>query len=318
MVLGELPQGARDVFAKFITCEYVTVDARGQAIAWPVTPYLGTDATTLDISTGVGYPKKADDAARHPKVAQLFSDPTGCGIEAAPTVLAQGTATIHDSNFPANRERYRRESLRKLPATKELYPPKFIEPILGWYFDRIYVKMTPDRVLVWPNGDCTKEPAVYGAPLDPPAATGEPAADTGVSPPVWDDRIDELGSRYDSAVLAWEDPDDHPFAVRLPVAIDRDARRILFPNPPAGVAVRLGPACVTAHSHSPEFLWQENFQVRGDLVRDGGALMLVPRKMVGGFELPKESRIAGLRRNFSKARRYARIARERRKRRTSG
>jgi hypothetical protein len=39
--------------------------------------------------------------------------------------------------------------------------------------------------------------------------------------------------------------------------------------------------------------------------------------MIGGFELPKESRLAGLRRNFSKARRFAKIARERRKRRAS-
>jgi hypothetical protein len=314
-VLGELPEEVREVFARFITCEYVTVDVKGQAIAWPVTPYMGTDGSTLDITTGVGYPKKADDAARHPHVAQLFSDPTGCGLDGPPVVLAQSSATIHDSDFPANRERYRRESLEKLPATKELYPPKFIEPILGWYFDRIYVKMAPERVLVWPDGDCTKEPTVYGVPLEALAGDSPPAGDSshaGDSPPVWDERMDELGSRYDSAVLAWENPDDYPIAVRLPVSIDRNARRIVFPQAPAGVQVRLGKACVTAHSHSPEFLWQENFQVRGELTRDGDGLVLVPQKLIGGFELPKESRIAGVRRNFSKARRYAKIARRRR------
>ena len=309
-MLRELPSDVGVVFKRFITCEYVTVDGHGQAIAWPVTPYMGADGSTLDITTGVGYPKKADDAARHPHVAHLYSDPTGCGIDRPPTVLAQGTATIHDSDYPANRERYKRESLEKLPATKELAPPKFVEPLLTWYYDRIYVASVPARILVWPDGDCTKEPTVHGAPLEASAPPGEPPAADG--PTVWDERMDELGSRYDSAVLAWEDPADHPFAVRLPVEIDRDARRITFPVP-AGIPVRLGKACVTAHSHSPEFLWQENFQVRGDLVREGDRLVLAPRKMIGGFELPKESQIAGLRRNFSKARRYAKIARRRRR-----
>jgi hypothetical protein len=74
---------------------------------------------------------------------------------------------------------------------------------------------------------------------------------------------------------------------------------------------------VTAHSHSPTFTWQENFQVRGELERTDEGLALVPRKMVGGFELPNESRLAGLRRNFKKARRFAKISKERRRARAS-
>ncbi len=311
-MLGELPSEIRTVFDRFITCEYVTVDAQGQAIAWPVTPYPAADGSTLDITTGIGYPKKADDAARHPQVAQLFSDPTGSGMTGTPCVLVQGTATIDDADLAANRERYRRESLEKLPATKELMPPKFVEGLLGWYFDRLYVKLAPERVLVWADGDCARPPEVYGPPLSESADLGDSAQERAAG--VWDSRIDELGSRYDSAVLAWEAADGYPCAVRLPVSIDAAARRIAFSAIPAGVAVRVGRACVTAHSHSPEFLWQENFQVRGDLVPSGEGLALVPRKMVGGFELPKESRIAGLRRNYKKARRFAKIARARRRR----
>jgi len=320
---GTLPVEVREVFERFVTCEYVTVDAKGQPIAWPVTPYYSQGGPTIDITTGIGYPKKADDAARNPRVALSFSDPTGCGIERPPRVLVQGTAEVDESDLKANRERYRRESAVKLPATKDMMPPEFVEGMFGWYYDRIYVKVRPERVFVWPDGDPAKEPDVHDAHLEevrsghveePP----EPLPGPGEGEGVWDSRIDELGTRYDSAVLAWVAPDGFPLAVRLPVSTDAPARRVLLGASPAGLPLAEGVACVTAHGHAPDFTWQENFQVRGDLVRAGEGWALVPRKLVGGFELPDESRLAVLRRNFGKARRFAGIARERKRRRRSG
>ena len=64
-----LPQDVQDVFDRFITTEYTTVDSRGQPITWPVTPYYRPGDATIDVTTGLGYPKKADDAAANPKVA---------------------------------------------------------------------------------------------------------------------------------------------------------------------------------------------------------------------------------------------------------
>jgi len=310
-VIAELPKSIQDVFDRFVTTEYVTVDAKGQPIAWPVTPYFGDGQATVDITTGVGYPKKADDAARHPKVALLFSDPTGSGLDDAPQVLVQGIAEVDESDLKANRERYRRESAEKLPATKDMLPPKFVEGLFAWYFDRIYVKVTPRRVLAWPGGDVGATPEVHGeapgAKATPPPAAG-PAAGDGI----WDERIDELGSRYDSAVLAWVGADGQPLAARVPVSANRQARRIVVGADPAGLPAPTGLACVTAHSHAPSFTWQENFQVRGEIERTADGLALVPRKMVGGFELPDEGRLAGARRNFKKARRFAKISRQRR------
>jgi hypothetical protein len=309
-----LPAEIQNVFDRFITTEYVTVDGNGQPIAWPVTPYFEPGAATIDITTGIGYPKKADAAADHPQVALLFSDPTGSGLDAPPQVLVQGIAEVDERDLKANRERYRRESIQKLPATKEMMPPKFVEGLLGWYFDRIYVKTAPERVFAWPGGDVTATPETHGEPRSPAGAT--PAAAAG-GEPVWDERIDELGSRYDSAVLAWVGADGYPLAARLPVSADKEARRLRLGAEPAGLPAPSGRACVTAHSHSPTFTWQENFQVRGELERTDEGLALVPRKMVGGFELPNESQLAGLRRNFKKARRFAKISKERRRARRS-
>ena len=74
-----LPPEIQQVFDRFITTEYTTVDRRGQPISWPVTPYYRPGDTCIDVTTGLGYPKKAKDARANPKVALLFSDPTGSG-----------------------------------------------------------------------------------------------------------------------------------------------------------------------------------------------------------------------------------------------
>lgn len=318
-----MPQELRDVFDKFITTEYVTVDAKGQPIAWPVTPYFKDTQATIDITTGIGYPKKADDAARHPSVALLFSDPTGSGLEGAPQVLVQGTAEVDEADLNANRERYRSESAEKLPAAAEKLPPKFVEGIFAWYFDRIYVKVRPERVFAWPGGDPTAAPEVHSAHVEearsghseePPEPIAGPEGGEGV----WDARMDELGSRYEVAVLAWLAPDGFPLAARLPVSVDKAAKRIVFGAEPAGLPVPEGLACVTAHSHAPSFTWQENFQVRGDLIRtEDGRLALIPHKFVGGFELPKEGPLAAAKRNFAKARRFGKIGRERKRNRAN-
>src|SRR4051795_350215 len=113
-----LPAEVRDTFERFITCELTTVDSRKQPITWPVTPYYSQGGPTIDMTTGLGYPKKADDARAHPSVSMLFSDPTGSGVESGVRVLVQGTATVDDANLKANAERYIGESGVKLPATK--------------------------------------------------------------------------------------------------------------------------------------------------------------------------------------------------------
>ena len=78
---------------------------------------------------------------------------------------------------------------------------------------------------------------------------------------------------------------------------------------PEGLPLLEGRACLTAHAHDPEFSWQRNFQVRGDLVRTDQGWALVPHRMVGGFELPDESAAARYRRNLGKTIRFWRNAR---------
>ncbi|HYU61712.1 MAG TPA: pyridoxamine 5'-phosphate oxidase family protein [Solirubrobacterales bacterium] len=317
---SSLPPEVRDVFERFITTEYTTVDSRQQPITWPVTPYYRSGEPTIDVTTGLGYPKKADDAQRNRYVSLLFSDPTGSGIEGGCRVLVQGTAQVDDRDLDANRERYWRESGEKLPATKEMHPPKLLRGMFGWYYTRIYVNVRPERVFVWPEGDHSTPPTVHDARLEevrsghteePPAEHEPPQGGA----PKWDERINELGRRYETAVLAWVGPDGFPISIRVPVRLDQRAGRIAVGSTPAGLPIAEGRACLTAHSHGPRFEWQENFQVRGDLVRDGDGWAVVPRRAIGGFELPDESTMARYRRNLTKSIRFYRTARGRLKQR---
>ncbi|HEY3191864.1 MAG TPA: pyridoxamine 5'-phosphate oxidase family protein [Solirubrobacterales bacterium] len=286
-----LPPEVRDAFERFITCELTTVDASKQPITWPVTPYYQQGGPTIDVTTGLGYPKKADDARAHPSVSLLFSDPTGSGIEGGINVLVQGTATIDDLDLKANAERYLRESAIKLPATKKMHPPKLIRPALNFYYARIYIKVRPERIFVWPDGDLTQEPTVHGAHLEEVRSghAEEPLEEHGYEAPgapPRDSRMEFLEDQ-ETGVLSWLGPDGFPIAVRVPISPDPSSREIEIEAEPVGLPVLEGRACLTVHRHAPDFTWQRNMQVRGNLVRSESGLRLVPRRIVGGFEIPK-------------------------------
>lgn len=312
-----LPPELREVFERFVTTEYVTVDAKGQPIAWPVTPYHHPEHGCIDVTTGIGYPKKADDAAANPHVALLFSEPLGSGIDRAPMVLVQGTAVVDEKDLRANRERYAAESAAKLPAAQKGAPPKFLRGMFSWYFDRIYVHVRPERVFVWPDGDVTREPTLYGALMEEVRSghdelPDEPHAAPEGGAPAWDERLDKIGTRqFPTGVLAIVSPDGFPFAVRVPVSVDREQRVVRLDAEPFGVPWQPGLACLTFHAHDPDFTWQLNFQVRGDLVEDERGWYLVPHKLVGGFELPPGSLRERMKLNAAKVKRFRRIAKER-------
>jgi hypothetical protein len=311
-VTASLPAEVQAVFDRFITTELTTISRRGQPITWPVTPYYTPAAPCIDVTTGLGYPRKANDAQANPLVALLFSDPTGSGLSDPPMVLVQGCAEVDDLDLEANRERYATESLEKLPDMASLHPPDRVKRMFAWYFTRIYIHIRPERVYVWPHGDIAAEPELYDAHLEEVRSghSEEPErfhASPGGGMSAWDPRISELGSRHRTAALSLVSPDGFPFAVRVLVRVDPAARWIRIEGEPPGIPFAPGLACLTAHEHGDQFTWQQNFQVRGDLVFVDGVWALIPNKVIGGLELPG-SRIAVLRANAAKARRFRRTA----------
>jgi hypothetical protein len=245
-------------------------------------------------------------------VSLLFSDPTGSALEDPPMVLVQGSAEVDDRDLEANRARYARESAAKLPAITKTMPPEPLQRFLSWYFTRIYIRVRPERVYVWPGGDASAEPELYDAHMEEVRSghSEEQArfhADPAGGTSAWAPRLGELGTTYTTAVLSIVCPDGFPCSVRVPVRADPSEKIIRIGGAPSGLPLQRGLACLTAHLHNDQFTWQQNFQVRGDLVPADDGWVLVPRKLVGGFEAPK-SRLAMLRANAAKARRFRRTA----------
>lgn len=309
---ASLPADVQAVFDRFLTTELTTIDRDGQPITWPVTPYYSPGGRCIDVCTGLGYPKKANDAQANPLVSLLFSDPTGSGLSDPPMVLVQGSAQVDDEDLEANRERYVKESLEKLPAVAKLTPPAPLRRMLDWYYARIYIHVQPERVYVWAGGDVATEPQLFDTHMEEVRSgqSEEPQrfhADPGGFDAVWHPRISELGTTYPSAVLSIVSPDGFPFSIRAPVSADHPRQLIRIESELTGMPLQPGLACLTAHGHSEQFSWQRNFQVRGDLVFTDEGWALIPRRLVGGFELPG-SRLALVRENASKLRRFRRTA----------
>jgi hypothetical protein len=311
-VTASLPADVQNVFARFLTTELTTIDHRGQPVTWPVTPYYHPGDACIDVTTGLGLPKKADDARANPQVSLLFSDPTGSGLEQPPTVLVQGSADVDDRDLEANADRYARESVQKLPGLAAIQPPRVVRRAMAWYYDRIYIHVRPERVYVWPHGDLASEPELFDAHMEEVRSGHSEEPERFHAPPagglsVWNERIGELGTVHPTAVLSVVCPDGFPFAVRVRVRRDPASRWIAISDVPDGLPLAAGRACLTAHRHDEGFTWTENFQLRGDLVRAGGGWAFVPHQLVDGFEPPR-SRLALVRANAAKARRYHRTA----------
>src|SRR3954463_7982077 len=314
-MLSTLPPELHQAAERYLTCELVTIDGSGRPIAWPVTPYFRAAEGCIDVTTGVGYPKKADDAERNPRVAMLFSDPTGSGVADAPMVLVQGIARVDDSDLEANRRRFEDEMARKLPALHALAPTGPMKRFFSWYYDRIYLHVRPERVYVWSRGEVEAEPALYDAHVEEVRSGHNEEPEEGHAPPeggmdVWDPRLDRLGTDDATAVLAFVGPDGFPFAVRVPVRADQAAHVVRIEADPVGAPIEAGPACLCAHSHAEDLTWQHSFQVRGDLVEEGSSFVLHPHRIVAGLQLP-QSAFERYRVNVRKILRFRRTARER-------
>ncbi len=313
--MSSFPTELNQAAERYLTCELVTIDSAGRPIVWPVTPYFHGDEDCIDVSTGLGYPKKADDAERNPRVAMLFSDPTGSGLQDPPTVLVQGTASVDDRNLEANRERFERELAAKLPALHAKAPPEPLRRMFSWYYTRIYLHVRPERVYVWPRGDLESDPRLYDARLEEVRSGHNEEPEAGHAPPeggmdVWDPRLDRLGVHDLTGVIAFVGPDGFPFAVRVPVRADREAHVVRIDSDPVGAPIESGPACLCAHAHAPDFSWQRSYQVRGDLREHDARWELHPHRVVAGLQLPS-SAVERYRVNVRKILRFRKVARER-------
>ena len=256
------------VFERAITCEYASLTRDGAPVTVPITPYIGQGS--IDVSTGLTYPAKAERARRNPKVALLFADAIGAGTSAAPVVLVQGHATVRDADLQLNTDRYVRSSMIKLPASFKGQHKALLRR-LAFYYARIWIETVPLRIRWWPDRDLAQQPREWRADPALPLPESDPAP-PGRQPPAWLNPPQgwrEVAARalqvLPLADLTVVDAEGYPVCMpatagalegeEVPLQIGSGA-----PESPAG------PACLTVHGHDEQFTTQENHTLMGTLV----------------------------------------------------
>lgn len=141
-----------DFISSYRVAEFATMTHDGAPVCWPLAPDI--ENGRLIFSTGYVYPTKARNARRNPRVAALFSDPTGSGrSDGDPLVLVQGLAEVFDQDLQRNTERYVDQLLRKgpLPFRLMLRTPGLRQIMVG-YLARIWIEVIPRQEYVWLRG----------------------------------------------------------------------------------------------------------------------------------------------------------------------
>jgi hypothetical protein len=273
-----------DDAVRFITTEYASLTAAGAPITWPVTPYASADGTTLDVSTGLTYPVKAERARRDPRVALSFSFPTGSGVDDPATVLVQGLATVRDADLAANSARYLAQSMERFPDAYRSVP-SWVLRRMDWYWTRMWIEVTPVRVLWWPSGDLSRAPSEWRAPAGTVAPPSDPAP-PGRAPGSWKRgpgsdwraRAEGVIERLGPPVLTLVDADGWPLPLRTRAASPTTDGFVV--EAPAGVEMADGPAFLSFHSHAEVFDGQENVGLMGHArVRGGEVQVTVDRAL---------------------------------------
>jgi hypothetical protein len=283
------PDPLLPVFDRAVTVEYTSLTRAGEPIMSPLTPFVGEDMRTLDVSTGLTYPAKAERARRNSKVCLLFSDPVGSELKAPPVVLVQGLATVRDSDIQANTDRYVRLALQKLPAAYKGMP-RFLLRTLNAYFARIWIQVTPTRMWWWPSKSLHEQPGEWIAPESTTAPPSDPAP-PGKQPAAWKEpptdwrtMIGPTIERLEQRDLAWLGNDGFPLSVPVLEVQQADASLRLglgrhLPATPEGRAA------VTFHAHPESFTSQENHTFVGAVRADGGEYIFDVDRVLGDFSL---------------------------------
>ena len=272
------------VFEHAVTVEYASLTRHGTPVTVPTTPYRGSTGETIDVSTGLTYPAKAERARRDPRVSLLFADPVGSGLEDPPVVLVQGLATVRDADLQANTDRYVQASMAKLPDATKAAPRSALRR-MAWYYARIWIEVTPLHLRWWPSR-ALDEPAEEwnalegtAAPLSDPAPPGAQPAPWIAPPSTWRAVVRHGLRRLPLHDLTVVGPNGFPLC--LPVAASEPVYEgLLLRLGPAAPPLEAGPACLTMHGHAERFTGQENRTLVGSITpRDGAVRFRVERAL---------------------------------------
>lgn len=243
------------LISAYRTCEFATLAKDGTPIMWPTAAWPTGDGDIV-VTTSLGFPQKAFNVRRDGRVALLFSDPTGSGLDAPDQVNVSGTATCPDEivTTPGDLADYWAMIFERQPDSRAYLRP-VLRPMTDWYYLRLIITITPGTVT-------TRRP-LPPADATPPSGSRIPGA--------------SIVDQFASGVLGTRDADGAPVLTRVrPVAGDT-AYRI---DAPHDLELRPGPASLLVHRHDERLSKLRFALVRGALTGEPGDWSLTPSQVV--------------------------------------
>lgn len=160
MTAPPLPVDVEAVLRQFYTCEFTTVNQQGQPMTWPAVAYFNPEEGTITCAVSIAFATKAYNARRHPQVSLLFSDRTGSNLADPPAVLVQGEARVAEVlEYTPDIIGLFKTVSRRQPDSRRFTNNPIIRRMFVWYlFQRLSLTVTPQRILVWPDGDFDRTP----------------------------------------------------------------------------------------------------------------------------------------------------------------
>jgi hypothetical protein len=272
------------------SCEYASLKQNGTPVTIPLTAFPGEDGRTIDINTGLAYPTKAERARNNPRVCLLYSEPRGAALDRPPVVLVYGQATVYDADLQANTDRLVRGYLDRMTALSLM--PRFMLHRLGAYLARIWIAVTPLKVLWWPEGILENAPKQWHAPegtevppCDPkPKPLSTPHKPLLIPKTDWREDLTYALEKLGAPVLTVVDGDGYPvpFRTRFGSLDPSGVRLELLPSMPVNAR---GRACLTFHTvgvKNGSMISNENMTFIGEVDADkDGVLFKVERALPG-------------------------------------
>jgi hypothetical protein len=255
--------------------------------------YPGEDGRTIDVNTGLAYPTKAERARNNPRVCLLYSEPNGTTVEKPPVVLIYGQASVYDSDLQANTDRVVQGYLARMRILSKI--PPFMLRFMTAYLARIWIAVTPLKVLWWSEGDMSKTPQQWHAsqgteapPSDPkPELLGNPHKRLNLPQKEWQEDIAYALDQLGTPVLTVVDGEGYPvpFRARSGSLRSNGVHLDLLSAMPTEAK---GRACLTFHTiqvKNGEMVSNENLSFLGEVSGDVDSVLFKIERPLPGVSL---------------------------------
>jgi hypothetical protein len=261
-------------------CEYASIKRDGTPVTSPVITFPGEDGCTIDVNTGLTYPWKADRARNNPRVCLLYSEPDGTTVEKPPVVLVYGGATVHDADLQGNTDRYVHAVNTRVSMFSQMFRlmPSFMLQGMAGYLARIWIAITPIKILWWPGGDMDVSPKQWRAPDDIQIRPSDPPPEPLTnnhnpiipSPNGWRKNLEHALDNLGTPILTVVDEEGYPVPFRVRnSSLHREGVDLeLLSAMPTKVK---GRSCLTFHTiqlKNGEAVSNENLSFIGDVSGD--------------------------------------------------